>query len=190
MQKRKHRILSMVLIVAMTAGMVIGLGGCGKKNGDELTITNVSYDPTREFYEKYNVLFEQYYEKNFGKKVRVIQSHGGSGSQARSVVEGCNADVVTLALEHDITLIEKTGLIDAGWQKEFDKDSAPYTSTIVFLVRKGNPKQIHDWQDLVKTMWKSLHRIRRAVAERVGISWRLSVMRRRHGTMRRKKSSL
>ena len=150
MQKRKHRILSMVLIVAMTAGMVDGLGGCGKKNGDELTITNVSYDPTREFYEKYNVLFEQYYEKNFGKKVRVIQSHGGSGSQARSVVEGCNADVVTLALEHDITLIEKTGLIDAGWQKEFDKDSAPYTSTIVFLVRKGNPKQIHDWQDLVK----------------------------------------
>ena len=141
MQKRKHRILSMVLIVAMTAGMVIGLGGCGKKNGDELTITNVSYDPTREFYEKYNVLFEQYYEKNFGKKVRVIQSHGGSGSQARSVVEGCNADVVTLALEHDITLIEKTGLIDAGWQKEFDKDSAPYTSTIVFLVRKGNQKQ-------------------------------------------------
>ena len=150
MQKRKHRILSMVLIVAMTAGMVDGLGGCGKKNGDELTITNVSYDPTREFYEKYNVLFEQYYEKNFGKKVRVIQSHGGSGSQARSVVEGCNADVVTLALEHDITLIEKTGLIDAGWQKEFDKDSAPYTSTIVFLVRKENPKQIHDWQDLVK----------------------------------------
>lgn len=150
MQKRKHRILSMVLIVAMTAGMVIGLGGCGKKNGDELTITNVSYDPTREFYEKYNVLFEQYYEKNFGKKVRVIQSHGGSGSQARSVVEGCNADVVTLALEHDITLIEKTGLIDAGWQKEFDKDSAPYTSTIVFLVRKENPKQIRDWQDLVK----------------------------------------
>ena len=69
----------MVLIVAMTAGMVDGLGGCGKKNGDELTITNVSYDPTREFYEKYNVLFEQYYEKNFGKKVRVIQSHGGSG---------------------------------------------------------------------------------------------------------------
>lgn len=68
MQKRKHRILSMVLIVAMTAGMVIGLGGCGKKNGDELTITNVSYDPTREFYEKYNVLFEQYYEKNFRKK--------------------------------------------------------------------------------------------------------------------------
>ena len=150
MQKRKHRILSMVLIVAMTAGMVIGLGGCGKKNGDELTITNVSYDPTREFYEKYNVLFEQYYEKNFGKKVRVIQSHGGSGSQARSVVEGCNADVVTLALEHDITLIEKTGLIDAGWQKEFDKDCAPYTSTIVFLVRKGNPKQIQGWQDLVK----------------------------------------
>lgn len=127
----------MVLIVAMTAGMVDGLGGCGKKNGDELTITNVSYDPTREFYEKYNVLFEQYYEKNFGKKVRVIQSHGGSGSQARSVVEGCNADVVTLALEHDITLIEKTGLIDAGWQKEFDKDSALTHRPSYFWYEKG-----------------------------------------------------
>ena len=80
----------------------------------------------------------------------MIQSHGGSGSQARSVVEGCNADVVTLALEHDISLIEKTGLVDAGWIKEFPKFSAPYTSTIVLLVRKGNPKQIHDWDDLTR----------------------------------------
>ena len=83
------------------------------------------------------------------KEVDIIQSHGGSGAQARSVVEGCNADVVTLALEHDITLIEQTGLIENGWEQEFADDSSPYTSTIVFLVRKGNPKQIKDWDDLV-----------------------------------------
>ena len=95
-------------------------------------------------------MIEEYYKKTYNKKVQVIQSHGGSGSQARSVVEGCNADVVTLALEHDISLIEKTGLVDAGWIKEFPKFSAPYTSTIVLLVRKGNPKQIHDWDDLTR----------------------------------------
>jgi sulfate transport system substrate-binding protein len=125
------------------------LGGCGSAKSDVLTITNVSYDPTREFYEAYNPLFEQYYEENYGEKVKVVQSHGGSSVQARSVVEGSNADVVTLALEHDISLIERNGLIDSGWQQEFDKDSAPYTSTIVFLVRKGNPKHITDWEDLV-----------------------------------------
>ena len=80
----------------------------------------------------------------------MIQSHGGSGSQARSVVEGSNGDVVTLALEHDISLIEQTGLINKGWQKRFSNDSAPYTSTIVFLVRKGNKKSIKDWKDLIK----------------------------------------
>ena len=92
------------------------LSGCGKRDG--LTITNVSYDPTREFYEEYNTAFADYYMKEYGKQIKVIQSHGGSGSQARSVVEGCNADVVTLALEHDITLIQNTGLIDAGWFDE------------------------------------------------------------------------
>ena len=124
------------------------LSGCGKRDG--LTITNVSYDPTREFYEEYNTAFADYYMKEYGKQIKVIQSHGGSGSQARSVVEGCNADVVTLALEHDITLIQNTGLIDAGWKDEYDRDSAPYTSTIVFLVRKGNPLGIKDWDDLIK----------------------------------------
>lgn len=137
-----------VLVLVFAA--VLLLGGCGTNKDGVLTITNVSYDPTREFYEAYNPLFEEYYEKNFGEKVDVIQSHGGSGVQARSVVEGCNADVVTLALEHDISLIQRTDLIDPGWQQEFAEDSAPYTSTIVFLVRKGNPKEIHDWQDLVK----------------------------------------
>lgn len=137
-----------ILIAVMTASILIS--GCGKKQNDVLTITNVSYDPTREFYEKYNELFEEYYKDTYGQEVNVIQSHGGSGSQARSVVEGCNADVVTLALEHDITLIERTGLIDKGWKNEFQKESSPYTSTIVFLVRKGNPKNIQDWDDLIK----------------------------------------
>lgn len=135
-------VLSMVMVASLFTG-------CGKEK-DGLTITNVSYDPTRELYEQYNAYFQQYYYETYGKQVTIIQSHGGSGSQARSVVEGCNADVVTLALEHDISLIEKTGLIDEGWMDEFPKDSAPYTSTIVFLVRKGNPKDIKDWDDLIK----------------------------------------
>ena len=142
MRKRKKSVLLFLVLVLI-------LSGCGTKS-DVVTITNVSYDPTREFYESYNTMFEEYYKKTYNKKVQVIQSHGGSGSQARSVVEGCNADVVTLALEHDISLIEKTGLVDAGWIKEFPKSSAPYTSTIVLLVRKGNPKQIHDWDDLTR----------------------------------------
>ncbi len=138
------------LIVGLIAVMCL-ITGCGRGQGDgTITITNVSYDPTREFYEKYNEIFEQYYLDTYGEKVNVIQSHGGSGSQARSVVEGCNADVVTLALEHDIDLIANTGLIDDGWVDEFPNDSAPYTSTIVFLVRKGNPKAIADWDDLVR----------------------------------------
>lgn len=142
MRKRKKSVLLFLVLVLI-------LSGCGTKS-DVITITNVSYDPTREFYESYNMMFEEYYKKTYNKEVQVIQSHGGSGSQARSVVEGCNADVVTLALEHDISLIEKTGLVDAGWIKEFSKSSAPYTSTIVLLVRKGNPKQIHDWDDLTR----------------------------------------
>lgn len=126
------------------------LTGCGKQEDGTIQITNVSYDPTREFYEAYNQMFEEHYQDTYGETVEVIQSHGGSGAQARSVVEGCNADVVTLALEHDITLIQNTGLIDAGWKAEFADDSSPYTSTIVFLVRKGNPKQIQDWDDLIR----------------------------------------
>lgn len=142
-RRKKGQVCAVLL-----AALVISLSGCGRTT-DGLTITNVSYDPTREFYEKYNELFENYYRDTHGEDVNVIQSHGGSGAQARSVVEGCNADVVTLALEHDISLIERTGLIDKGWIDEFDRDSAPYTSTIVFLVRAGNPKQIHDWDDLI-----------------------------------------
>ena len=142
----RRKAIMAALLLTMTF-----LTGCAKDSKDNVvTITNVSYDPTREFYEKYNQIFEKHYEEQYGRKVDVIQSHGGSGAQARSVVEGCNADVVTLALEHDINLIENTGLIEKNWIEEFPKDSSPYTSTIVFLVRKGNPKNIKDWDDLVK----------------------------------------
>ena len=142
----KIKTIKAVGMACMTLS-VFFLSGCANKR-DGLTITNVSYDPTREFYEEYNDIFADYYMNHYGKQIKVIQSHGGSGSQARSVVEGCNADVVTLALDHDITLIENTGLIADGWKDEYDKDSAPYTSTIVFLVRKGNPFGIKDWDDL------------------------------------------
>ena len=115
-----------------------------------VSITNVSYDPTRELYEQYNQIFQKYWEKEKGQKVEITQSHGGSGKQARSVLEGNEADVVTLALEGDVDELQKGGLIDDGWVDEFPKSSSPYTSTIVFLVRKGNPKNIKDWDDVVK----------------------------------------
>lgn len=122
----------------------------GSSDGDTITITNVSYDPTREFYAAYNEIFAEYYAEETGQSVEVVQSHGGSGSQARSVIEGSDADVVTLALAHDITLIEESGLIEEGWLDEFDENSSPYTSTIVFLVRSGNEKGIEDWDDLTQ----------------------------------------
>lgn len=143
--------VSAVLVGSMILG---GAVGCGKKankaSSDTIKITNVSYDPTRELYQEYNKSFVSYYKEKTGKDVEVTQSHGGSGGQARSVVEGADADVVTLALAHDITLIEEAGLIDQGWLSEFDLDSSPYTSTIVFLVRKGNEKGLNDWDDLIK----------------------------------------
>lgn len=131
--------------------MAVGLTACGSEggDGDGLKITNVSYDPTRELYAEYNEAFKKHYKEEKGKDVEIVQSHGGSGKQARSVVEGADADVVTLALEHDITLIEEAGMIKPGWLSEFDLDSSPYTSTIVFLVRKGNPKNLTDWDSLI-----------------------------------------
>lgn len=113
-------------------------------------LLNVSYDPTRELYEAFNKSFVQYYKETTGGEVTVKQSHGGSGKQARSVIDGLDADVVTLALGYDIEEIANAGLIDADWQKQFEQNSTPYTSTIVFLVRKGNPKGIKDWNDLIK----------------------------------------
>lgn len=117
----------------------------------EVTLLNVSYDPTRELYQDYNAAFAKYWQAKTGDKVTIKQSHGGSGKQARAVIDGLEADVVTLALAYDVDAIhEKSRLIPKDWQKRLQHNSAPYTSTIVFLVRKGNPKAIKDWDDLVK----------------------------------------
>ncbi|CNL58009.1 sulfate ABC transporter substrate-binding protein [Yersinia aleksiciae] len=116
----------------------------------DIQLLNVSYDPTREFYQEYNQAFSKHWEQQTGDKVTVRQSHGGSGKQATSVINGIEADVVTLALAYDVDAIAERGRIDKNWIKRLPDNSAPYTSTIVFLVRKGNPKQIHDWSDLVK----------------------------------------
>jgi len=117
----------------------------------DVTLLNVSYDPTRELYDDYNKAFAKYWEAKTGKKVSVRQSHGGSGKQARTVIDGLQADVVTLALAGDIDALATQGkLLPANWQGRLPHNSAPYTSTIVFLVRKGNPKGIKDWGDLVK----------------------------------------
>ena len=145
-----------VMVVTMAILLTGGLTGCGSESdsstgGDgTIELLNVSYDPTREFYAAYNEMFREYWEEKSGQEVVVTQSHGGSGSQARSVIEGNEADVVTLALAHDVTAIEEAGLIESGWIGQFDSDSAPYTSTIVFLVHKGNEKNIQDWDDLIK----------------------------------------
>ena len=117
----------------------------------ETTLLNVSYDPTRELYQDFNAAFAQHWKSQTGESVIIQQSHGGSGKQARAVIDGLEADVVTLALAYDIDAIaEKGKLIPKDWQKRLPNNSAPYTSTIVFLVRKGNPKGIKDWDDLVK----------------------------------------
>ena len=117
----------------------------------DVTLLNVSYDPTRELYQDFNPAFAKFWQTNAGEKVTIKQSHGGSGKQARSVIDGLDADVVTLALADDINAIAANSkLLPADWQKRLPHNSTPYTSTIVFLVRKGNPKGIKDWDDLVK----------------------------------------
>jgi len=117
----------------------------------EITLLNVSYDPTRELYGEFNAAFAKHWKEQTGDTVTINQSHGGSGKQARSVIDGLQADVVTLALAYDIdALADKARLLPPDWQKRLPNNSAPYTSTIVFLVRKGNPKGIRDWDDLVK----------------------------------------
>ncbi len=117
----------------------------------ETTLLNVSYDPTRELYRQFNEAFAEHWQEKTGKTVTIRMSHGGSGSQARSVIDGLEADVVTLALEADINAIaEATGKIPADWRGRLANNSAPYTSTIVFLVRQGNPKNVQDWDDLAR----------------------------------------
>src|SRR5690606_8757248 len=137
-------------VLAATAVLGLAFGGAAPAAAD-VEILNVSYDPTREFYKEYNELFAQHWLGQSGEEVIVSASHGGSGKQARAVIDGLEADVVTLALAYDIDAIaENSGLIDADWQSRLPDNSAPYTSTIVFLVREGNPKGIHDWPDLLK----------------------------------------
>lgn len=144
---KKHRI-SALAAPLLALVMLTGCSG-GTSNSDKVTLVNVSYDPTREFFTEYNELFASHWKELSGQDAEIIQSHGGSGKQALEVANGLDADVVTLALEYDIDAIQNAGLIEDGWINEFDKNSAPYTSTIVFLVRKGNPKNITDWDDLV-----------------------------------------
>lgn len=145
------------LTVVTIAGTLTSLTGCGiGKAADDVDysksveITNVSYDPTRELYVSYNELFTKHWKELHGQDVSIVQSHGGSGKQALEVANGLEADVVTLALEGDVDTIKDAGLIEDGYTSEFDLDSSPYTSSIVFLVRKGNPKNIQDWNDLLK----------------------------------------
>jgi len=136
-------------LVSVTAGL-IGLIGMSSAYAADVSLLNVSYDPTRELYADFNKAFASAYQKETGKSIEIKQSHGGSGAQARAVIDGLRADVVTLALAYDIDAIAAKGLIAADWQKRLPQNAAPYTSTIVFLVRKGNPKSIKDWDDLIK----------------------------------------
>ena len=130
------------------AFLVVSLGSAA---GKEITLLNVSYDPTRELYQEINTAFAKAWQQKTGNSLQIQQSHGGSGKQARSVIDGLSADVVTLALAYDIDAIaEKGKLLPADWQQRLPDKSSPYTSTIVFLVRKGNPKKIKDWNDLIQ----------------------------------------
>lgn len=138
-------------IVPLAAGLLLtGLLASSALAAD-INLLNVSYDPTRELYAEFNKAFANAYQKETGKSVEIKQSHGGSGSQARAVIDGLQADVVTLALAYDIDAVANKGLTATDWQKRLPQNSSPYTSTIVFLVRKGNPKGIKDWDDLLKT---------------------------------------
>ncbi|WP_414632304.1 sulfate ABC transporter substrate-binding protein [Acinetobacter sp. UBA6007] len=135
----------------LKGGMLATLILCGSvTQAADRQFLNVSYDATREFYDEFNKSYGAYWKSRTGQTVEFKQSHGGSGKQARSVVDGLKGDVVTLALANDINEIVKSGQIKAGWQKEFPYNSASYTSTIVFMVRKGNPKKIQDWKDLTR----------------------------------------
>ncbi|MBI3307482.1 MAG: sulfate ABC transporter substrate-binding protein [Candidatus Omnitrophica bacterium] len=139
-------------MIALFAGILIQAAGLPVFAAEKsVTLLNASYDPTREFYEEFNQAFAKYWKEKTGQNVTINQSHGGSGKQARAMIDGLDADVATLALGYDVdALWQKGGLISKDWQSKLPDNSAPYTSTIVFLVRKGNPKGIKDWDDLVK----------------------------------------
>ena len=143
-------IFKKTIAAAAAAVLLAGSSALYADEGDGLEITNVSYDPTRELYKAYNQLFSKHWLETRKQNVNVVQSHGGSGKQALEVANGLEADVVTLALEGDVDAVKNAGLIKEGYVKNFPLDSSPYTSTIVFLVRAGNPKNIQDWNDLVR----------------------------------------
>jgi sulfate transport system substrate-binding protein len=143
--------MKLTRLLNLFVSALAGFGSVVAVNAKDLKILNVSYDPTRELYQDFNAAFTKYWKEKSGDQVTVQQSHGGSGKQARAVIDGLEADVVTLALAYDIdTIAEKSRLLPADWQKRLPHNSSPYTSTIVFLVRKGNPQGIKDWDDLVK----------------------------------------
>lgn len=149
MSKRMSRMLFAWFVIGL---MALAGSSCSPQGAAKpLEILNVSYDPTRELYKEFNEAFAKHWEQSTGQRVSINQSHAGSGKQARSVIDGLEADVVTLALAYDIdAIVEKSGLIEPNWMNRLPHNSCPYTSTIVFLVRAGNPKQIKDWDDLVK----------------------------------------
>jgi len=139
--RRIHIFAAVAILLSVSASSLIA----------QTHLLNVSYDPTREFYEEYNRLFAQHWKATTGEDLVIHQSHGGSGKQARAVIDGLEADVVTLALAYDIDAIaQNCGLLDKDWQSKLPDNSTPYTSTIVLLVRKGNPQHIHDWDDLIR----------------------------------------
>jgi sulfate/thiosulfate transport system substrate-binding protein len=143
------RSVSSLAAVCVAATLAGGCGGRQDADARGVELLNVSYDPTRELYQEINTAFARQWQASSGQRITVRQSHGGSGAQARAVIDGLQADVVTLALAYDVEAIQRGGLVREGWQKRLAHNSAPYTSTIVFLVRKGNPKGIKDWSDLV-----------------------------------------
>ncbi len=144
-----NRCIPIRYVAALLLGLLLSVSLADAR---EQTLLNVSYDPTREFYRDYNAVFERHWKQTTGKTVKIETSHGGSGKQARSVIDGVEADVVTLALAYDVdAIVERSKLVDPGWQKRLPDNSAPYTSTVVFLVRKGNPNNIRDWPDLLRS---------------------------------------
>ncbi|MGM9922836.1 MAG: sulfate ABC transporter substrate-binding protein [Bacillus sp. (in: firmicutes)] len=155
MKKWKGFLAGALLVGALTgcgtSGSSKGQSGEGSGGKESVELLNVSYDPTRELYQDFNEAFKAYWKKEKGQDVTIQQSHGGSGKQGRAVIDGLEADLVTLALAYDIDAIsEANDLVKSDWQSEFANNSTPYTSTIVFLVKKGNPKKIKDWDDLIR----------------------------------------
>jgi sulfate/thiosulfate-binding protein len=143
MKNKLFKIKTIATILALTLPIAV--------KAADISLLNVSYDPTRELYQDFNEAFSKYWKAKTGDNIKVQASHGGSGKQARAIIDGLEADVATLALSYDVDqLYEKGRLIPADWQKRLNHNSSPYTSTIVFLVRKGNPKKIKDWDDLIK----------------------------------------